>query len=245
VSRLLAEGGWHDGSGLPVKKAPDVGRVSMGGHSGAGATLAHMADESVAEAAAAKSGKVPDPSAKKPASSGLTGDLVIMDAINGGQLASFEGWAEMRLDEDLAFLTGSATEAGKHAYLQTAPKLRGFTTDAYVDQYVKLDKDIANWFSKHAGKLGVFAPCLRANFTLEYIDVAHEELMRGAPAGSKRPTGAGGILDAINSLHPALLTSAGGCDAMPEPLGKRVADRKAEEAQEKKELKDKEKAKKA
>ena len=241
VSRLLAEGRWHDGKGQPVKDAPGVGRLSMGGHSGAGATLAHMADESVAEAAAAKSGKAPDPSAKKPASSALTGDLVIMDAINGGQLTSFENWAEMRLDEDLAFLTGSATDAEKHAYLDTAPKLRGFTTDAYVDQYIKLDKDIAKWFTKHARKLGGFAPCLRANFTIEYIDVDHEELMRGAPAGSKRPTGAGGILDAINSLHPGLLASMVGCAAMPEPLAKRVADRKAEEEKEKKELKEKQK----
>ena len=65
VTRLLAEGRWHDGKGRPVKVAPGVERLSMGGHSGAGATLAHMADESVAEAAAAKSGKAADPSAKR------------------------------------------------------------------------------------------------------------------------------------------------------------------------------------
>jgi hypothetical protein len=239
VTRLLAEGRWHDGQGQAVKKAPDIGRLSMGGHSGAGATLSHMADESVKEAEAAKSGKAPDPKAKKPASSGITGDLVLMDAINGTQLTSFEAWAEMRLDEDLAFLTGDATEDEKHAYLKSAPKLRGFTTDAYVDQYVKLDKDITKWFSRHAGKLGAFAPCLRANFSIEYIDVAHEELMRGAPAGSKRPAGAGGILEAINSLHPALLASTDDCSSMPEPLEQRVKDRKAEEEKEKKELKKK------
>ena len=203
-----------------------------------------MADESVAEAAAAKSRKAADPSAKKPASSALTGDLVIMDAINGGQLTSFESWAEMRLDEDLAFLTGTATDAEKHAYLETAQKLRGFTTDTYVAQYIKLDKDIASWFSTHARKLWR----VRALPARQLHDRVHrrrpQELMRGAPAGSKRPTGAGGILDAINSLHPALLASTGGCGSMPEPLAKRVADRKAEEEKEKKELKEKQKTKK-
>jgi hypothetical protein len=95
AARLLTEGCWLDANGTPVTDhAPKLKRVTMAGHSGAGATLAHMAD------------------AKQP-SSALTGDLVIYDAINRGQLSSFVTWAGKRLDADLAVLTGTATDDQK------------------------------------------------------------------------------------------------------------------------------------
>ena len=213
VSRLSSEKRWKDANGQVVGDAPGVGRISMAGHSGAGATLAHMADETVAEAKAAKKGE--KPSTKKPASSALTGDLVLYDAINGDQLLSFEAWAELRLNEDLAALTDPATsEADKLAYLKTAPKLRGYTTDVYVQQYIKLDNAIGTWFKTHQAKLGALAPALRANYSIQYVDVQHEELMRGVPAGTKRPAGAGGILDAIKGLH----APPGESSTMPKPL---------------------------
>jgi hypothetical protein len=202
VSRLLTEKRWRDGRGTVVTTAPTVSRIDMAGHSGAGATLAHMA------------------AAKKP-SSALTGDLVIYDAINGSQLSSFKAWAKMRLDEDLAVLTSAATDAKKLEYLRGAQKLRGYTTDSYISAYIELDDAISAWFSSHNSALGAWAPCLRANYALEYVDVDHEELMRGSRAGQTRPVGTGTILDAIKGLHPALLTSTAACPAVPAPLSQR------------------------
>jgi hypothetical protein len=54
VSRLRAEKRWKDRQGKVVDAAPAVSRINMAGHSGAGATLANMADEYVAQAKAAK-----------------------------------------------------------------------------------------------------------------------------------------------------------------------------------------------
>jgi hypothetical protein len=213
VSRLLTEKRWRDAGGKPVTTAPTVSRIDMAGHSGAGATLAHMAD------------------AKQP-SSALTGDLVIYDAINRGQLSSFVTWAGKRLDADLAVLTGTATDDQKFEYLRGAQKLRGYTTDSYISAYIELDDAIGRWFTRNRAKLGAWAPCLRANYTMEYVDVAHEELMRGSKAGQARPAGTGTILDAIKGLHPALLTSTTTCPAMPKPLSQRFRERKLQEERE-------------
>jgi hypothetical protein len=104
----------------------------------------------------------------------------------------------MRLEEDFAFLTeNSISDEAKLFHLQTAQKLRGFTTDYHIDQYIALDDFIEAWFARHKRKLGAWAPCLRANYTLDYLPVDHEELMRGSPAGRPRPAGTGTILQAI------------------------------------------------
>jgi hypothetical protein len=203
VSRLQTEKCWRAADGKVVDAAPKVSRIDMAGHSGAGATLSHMA------------------AAKKP-SSGLTGDLVLYDAINGGELSVFQAWAKRRLDEDLAVLTDpSTTDAAKLEYLRTAPKLRGYCTDAYIGAYIQLDDAIAAWFAKHKRKLGAWAPCLRANYAFEYVDVDHEELMRGSAAGAPRPAGGGTIRDAIKGLHRGPLASTAACPPIPEPLSKR------------------------
>ena len=226
VSRLRTEKRWQDGKGSVVDVTPAVARITMAGHSGAGATLASMADRSVAEAAAAKRGRTLAPGA----SSALTGDLVIYDAINGDQLTSFVNWATMRLDEDLAVLTDtSKSDAEKLLYLQGAQKLRGYTTDYYIKRYIQLDDAINRWFARHKSKLGAWAPCLRANYVLEYLDVEHEELMRGSVAGTRRARGTGTIADAISGLHPPLMTSPGACPAMPKPLSERWTDAKRAE----------------
>jgi hypothetical protein len=212
VSRLQAEKRWKDAKGKVATSAPAVSRIDMGGHSGAGAALSKMAGQAVKPTAGAKS-------------SPLTGDLVLYDAINGdSQLASFVQWATRRLDEDLAVLTSSKPDADKFKHLQTAPKLRGYTTDAYISVYIELDKAINRWFASHASKLGTWAPCLRANYALEYVDVLHEELMRGSVAGTKRAAGTGTILDAITRLHPALLASTTACPAIPKPLADRYGE---------------------
>jgi hypothetical protein len=186
VSRLVTDGVW--------RRAPNVARVSMAGHSGAGATLAGMARESVRREAGRKPG----------ASSTLTGDLVLLDAINtGSELAAFRDWALMRLDRDLAALKGMRSEAEKLGYLRTAQKLRGYhsRTGSYGERYRQLDRAIGGWFSEHAADLGPVAPCLRANFSIVSVPVWHEELMRGTSAGETR-AGAGSILDALHALHP-------------------------------------------
>jgi len=163
-----------------------------------------MARESVRRQAAKEAGK----------SWPMTGGLVLFDAINGSELGAFQSWAEMRLNQDLAALSAAASDADRFAYLQTAPKLRGYyaTVDgSYVDQYRALNRTIRNWFTAHAAQLGAFAPCLRANFTIVGVPVVHEELMRGVRAGQARG-GRGGILDALHSLHPPRATA---CPTVP------------------------------
>src|ERR671923_1335292 len=70
VTRLHKEGVWKNAQKKPVDKEPGVRRVTMAGHSGAGATLAGMASGAGG-------------------SSAVTRDLVLYDAINGpGELAA-------------------------------------------------------------------------------------------------------------------------------------------------------------
>jgi hypothetical protein len=217
VTRLKTEKCWKDAKGQVVDAAPSVTRVVMAGHSGAGAALSHMADEAVN----AKKGVKPKKGEPPAKSSALTADLVLYDAINGGELGSFENWAAMRLEEDLAVLTSSKTDAEKLAYLRDAPKLRGYTTDFYIDQYILLDDFIEAWFARNKKQLGAWAPCLRANYSLDYLDVDHEELMRGSLAGQPRAAGTGNILDAINALHRPAWSSQGACPPIPKSLRKR------------------------
>jgi hypothetical protein len=216
VTRLQAEQRWYDTTGKPTGTAPTVGRVSMAGHSGAGAALSNMTNEAVKAKQGVKPGKNP------PASSALAGDLVIYDAINGSQLGRFIEWATMRLDEDFAFLTDpSISDDAKLFHIQRAPKLRGFTTETYIDAYIALDDAIERWFKAHRGKLGPWASCLRANFALDFVDVSHEELMRGSLAGTPRAAGTGTILQAIRDLHPARYLSNTACPAEPKSLRER------------------------
>jgi hypothetical protein len=144
---------------------------------------------------------------------------VIYDAINGGaQRTAFEEWAKRRLEEDFAILTDDTIDdAAKLAHLNTAPKLRGYTTGFYIGQYILLDKAIEAWFAAHKAKLGKWAACLRANYHLEYLDVDHEELMRGSGAAGPRAAGTGTILDAITALHTKL-KSPDTCPPWPTPL---------------------------
>ena len=218
VTRLQTEKRWKDKTGAVAASAPSVTRIVMSGHSGAGAALSQMAD----------AGK---PGAKPGESSAIPSDLVIYDAINGGQLYSFIDWATRRLNEDFAILTDDTIDdAAKLVHLNTAPKLLGYTTDSYISQYISLDQAIEAWFKKHKAKLGQWAPCLRANYHLDYLDVAHEELMRGSKAANPRAAGTGTILGAINALHRPAITSVDACPPWPKPLADRYNDVKKQEA---------------
>jgi len=123
VTRLQTEKRWKDDKGGVAASAPSVTRIVMAGHSGAGAALSHMANAD-------------KPGVKPGESSALPNDLVIYDAINGwGQRNAFEEWAKRRLDEALAILTDpTIDDKAKLVHLNTAPKLRGYTTDFYIDQ---------------------------------------------------------------------------------------------------------------
>jgi hypothetical protein len=217
VTRLQAESVWKDAQGKVAPKEPDISRVIMSGHSGAGAALS----------SAAKAGEI-------------TGDLVIYDAINGSQLKLFKDWALTRLEEDLVAIKQivadkSKTDADVLSYLQGAKKLRGYTTDYYIDQYLKLDDAIQSWFDASKTELGKFAGCLRANYFFEYHHIEHEELMRGSVAANKRAPGTGTILDAIKALHAPRPKTAASCP-MPKSLRERwkeIKDQEKREAQEK------------
>jgi hypothetical protein len=217
VARLQTEKKWRDDTGGVAAAAPSVTRIVMAGHSGAGAALSHMADAD-------------KPGVKPGDSSAITDDLVIYDAINGaGQRTAFEEWAKRQLERDFAILTDpTIDDASKLVHINTAPKLRGYTTDFYIGQYKLLDKAIEAWFTAHKAKLGQWAPCLRANYHLEYLDVDHEELMRGSGAAGPRAARTGTILDAIKALHTKI-ASVNACPAWPQSLETRYNDVKKQE----------------
>jgi len=226
---------------LNTSASPDqiVGRITMGGHSGAGATLAKLAlasidnDKAAKEAArrAAKLGQPVDP--PKPAPP-LTGDLIIFDAIwrskdSNWQLPAFKAWALMRLNNDVEALTGKTTDADKEQYLREAPKLRGYYSTekphggSYKDIYGELQAAIDDWFKHHADALGHYAGCLRENFNVDHpVPVSHEELMRGVKAGESRDVKVwrfhlrrGSILDALKALDPKAVAAGGTCPPLP------------------------------
>jgi hypothetical protein len=228
VTRLKAEQKWQDGKSKVVDVEPSVTRVTMAGHSGAGQALSEMTNEAVK----AKRGEKPAKGAPPARSSALTGDLVIYDAINGSQLNRFWEWTKMQLDDWLGKLTDSGvTDEGKLWHPNRAQKLRGFTTTTYIDAYMDLDDYINAWFKKNGDKLGKWAPCLRANFALEFVPVSHEELMRGSFAGTPRAPGTGTILQAIRDLHPPRYIGTNACPPMPKPLRERYeAWKKAQKA---------------
>ena len=221
VTRLRTEQRWRDGAGKTI----DSRALGQARHDGRAQRCRRRALEHGDEAVKAKRGEKPAKGAPPPASSALTGDLVIYDAINGSQLESFKEWTAMRLNEDFAFLTDDTiTDEAKLYHLQSAQKLRGFTTGYYIDQYIALDQFIEAWFARNKRKLGPWAPCLRENYALDYVPVDHEELMRGSRAGSPRAAGTGTILQAIRDLHPPRYGSAAACPPMPKPLKDRYEE---------------------
>jgi hypothetical protein len=197
VERLQAEHVWKDASGKDAAAAPTVGRISMAGNSGAGATLSNMAKESVIPGSARASGI-------------LMGDLLLYDAMNSqGQLNAFKDWALMHLDNALIVVTmKDLDDATKFKYLREAQKLRSYATGGgYQTRNDALKEALERWFRKNAKKLGKFEAALRSNFVVTNVNEGrrvafeHEEMMRGAKAGKARAAGAGGILDALKGLH--------------------------------------------
>jgi hypothetical protein len=179
VARLFAEKMWKDAQGKVVDKAPDVDRVTMAGHSGAGATLSKMAKSST-----------------------ITGDLVLYDAINGDEVWPIIEWTRTRLNAALAVIKDKGKDpAAKHAYLKNMQKLRGYFSSLYADDYKPLLDELTAWFRANRRHLGTYEATLRANFDVRPVDLTHEELMRGVKAGTARGKGAGNILNALKGLH--------------------------------------------
>jgi len=218
---------------LDTGESPEkiVGRVSMAGHSGAGATLSRMAGEAVRRDRVAKAiaaGKRIRKEDRDPlASSVVTGDLVIFDAINKGQLGAFQDWALLRLKTDLEALEGFKTDTAKKLkYLRGAPKLRGYySTDvkhkgrfggSYANNYKELQRTIDEWFKANAAGVGPVVACWHANYVVNIaVPVAHEELMRGVSAEADRGKGEGSILDALKALHRNTL-DVDSCPPLPD-----------------------------
>ena len=88
VARLQTEDVWKDAKGKKAEKAPEVGRVTMAGHSGAGATLSKLAG-----------------------SSKISGDLVLYDAIHGDEVRPIIRWTKQRLNEALAVVKKDPDQA--------------------------------------------------------------------------------------------------------------------------------------
>ncbi len=211
ADELLADKLWLDAARTPVTSAPQTGRVTMAGHSGAGATLGEMAANAAVRITHPGTKEADNPRSLPPGA-----DLVIFDAINGpNELSGYQAWVTARLDLDLRMLKSKPDDAAKLSYLAAAPKLRGFYTDGYKSNYLALEQTIREWFKRHGAELGAFARCLRANFMLTYSGGEHEELMRGVGAGATRT---GGILTALRDLHRPPWQSPADCPKMPEEL---------------------------
>jgi hypothetical protein len=179
VDRLLTEKMWKDAKGKLVDKPPDVVRVSMAGHSGAGATLSGMATAGT-----------------------ISGDLVLYDAINGNEVWPIIKWAKDRLNAALAVLKDKGKDdSQKEAYLRDMQKLRGYFSPIYADDYKPLLDELAVWFRTNKRHLGKHEAKLRANFEVKPVALTHEELMRGVKAGTARGQGQGNILDALKALR--------------------------------------------
>jgi hypothetical protein len=202
VGQLQTDGVWKDGSGKKAAAAPNVTRVSMAGHSGAGSTLRSMAKESV------KPGSGTGPWTKGGTWT-LMGDLVLYDAINSDdQRDAFVKWALMHLDNALIVLTSTLDDDTKFKYLRETQKLRSYASGGdYKTQNDALKTAIDNWFRRNKSKLGKFEADLRANFVVINVNekrkvaLEHEEMMRGAKAGKARGSSEGLILDALKGLH--------------------------------------------
>jgi hypothetical protein len=79
---------------------------------------------------------------------------------------------------------------------------------------------------------------------MEFVDhLVHEELMRGAKAGTKRVAGQGKILDAIKGLHAPLLTKTDQCPPIPTSLSDRWKEVQRQDALEQERRKKAKKAK--
>ncbi len=197
VDRLQAEHVWKDVAGKDAAVAPTVGRISMAGHSGAGATLSNMAKQSVKPGSARGSGILMD-------------DLVLYDAMNTyDQFAAFRDWALMHMNNALIVVKSETLDdATKLKYLRGAQKLRSYATGGdYKTMNDELKQSLEAWFVKNAKKLGKFEAALRSNFVVKNVNAGrkdalqHEEMIRGAKAGKARAAGTGGILDALKGLH--------------------------------------------
>jgi hypothetical protein len=210
VARLTRELRWP--------AAPKIARITMSGHSGAGATLAAMARASV-EQAGAHPGKDTHGKHHRGGSSVISGDLVLFDAINSGSdTEAFAAWAQMRLKADLAALPGLPDDAARAAYLRDAPKLLGFYSNDYVTGYKGLQARITKLLEDNqVSRMGPLEPLLRANLDVfQHIAVSHEDLMRGVSANATRGQGQGGILAALRQTHPAVRQAG---SAAPAPGG--------------------------
>ena len=176
VGRLQTEDVWKDAKGKKAEKAPEVGRVTMAGHSGAGATLSKLAG-----------------------SSKISGDLVLYDAIHGDEVRPIIRWTEQRLNEALAAVKKDPDQA--ETYLKRAQKLRGYFSSDYRGNYKPLVDAIDAWFKTNGAKLGKYEAAVRANFVVKPVALTHEELMRGTKAGTARAKNTGGIYDALTGLR--------------------------------------------
>jgi hypothetical protein len=196
ADELVTDKLWLDTKRNPVTFPPRTGRVTMAGHSGAGATLGPMAAHAAERITHPGTKEANNPYALQGA-----GDLVIFDAINGpGELGGFQAWVTARLDIDLRMLKSKPDEDAKLTYLEAAPKL---------------ENTIRGWFKRHGAELGPIARCLRANFMLTYVGGEHEELMRGGGSGTTRING---IFTALRDLNRPMPKSAADCPKMPEEL---------------------------
>lgn len=120
--------------------APQIGRVLLSGHSGAGRPIAEMLAEP-----------------GQPRLSSKLGELALFDSINDdNQLAAVRDWVVSQLNRDLAALTATGiTPAQQAAYLKNGMRFRAYyTNSSYAPRHESLRQSIRAWFNAHAAALG-------------------------------------------------------------------------------------------
>ena len=190
---------------IPVPDLKLGYQLVLSAHSGGGETVAKALD---AERKAAK-GKGADkdrPAGKAPA------EVILFEAIYGGQADRVWAWAEFHLTRTLKAIQKAQNPVAQVWALANCPTLRAYRgSEAKPDcvkAYDKLDTHINKWFADYAGELGALAPSLKDHFRVTVLEGAgHEVTVRGLgddPAG-------GPLADALSALtnpsHPSKLVT--------------------------------------
>jgi hypothetical protein len=168
--------------------APQIRRVVLTGHSGAGGPISQMMDEK---------GQLRMPS--------NLGEVALFDAINGdSQLDIVRRWVLAQLNNDLSQLSQPGiTSAAQLSYLSQSLRFRAYHTVSqfYGPRHEQLRQAINRWFTQHAPALGgISSPVysgLRDNY--QVINVGH------------------GDHDAIMGKGDRLQNALGALPALPAP----------------------------
>ena len=196
------------------------GRVVLGGHSGAGGTIAPMLEQAVDKEKGKHHGelKTPDQIKKEGGLRLPTGlaEVVLFDAINGpGELGEVEDWAAAQIKHNVQELAGKDPKDQK-TYLEGSMRLRAFhsNSDSYTATYKKLREFIKQTITSELKRLKPKLPSdlevlLRANYHTSGSDPKKDVDPGGVDTGHETLMGTGKVKEALGALQKSPAHGAG------------------------------------